>query len=188
MLTLLDLWLPILVSAVFVFIISSVLHMVIPIHKGDWKKFPGEEEVLAAMRTQGVIPGDYMFPWANSMKEMSTPQMVEKQNLGPVGFLHVLSNGPLNMGKSLGQWLVYCIVMSLFVAYITKLAYAADTAYAEIFRCSGTVAILGYAMGNVQNSIWKGVCWLTTLKFVFDGTVYGLVTAGTFGWLWPEAS
>ena len=37
----------------------------------------------------------------------------------------------------------------------------------------------------ISESIWKGQSWSTTLKFVFDGLVYGLLTAGVFGWLWP---
>jgi hypothetical protein len=28
--------------------------------------------------------------------------------------------------------------------------------------------------------------WGTTIKEVIDGLVYGLLTAGTFGWLWPR--
>jgi len=55
-----------------------------------------------------------------------------------------------------------------------------------VFRVVGTAAILGHAVGSLQDSIWKGVRWGVTAKFVFDGVVYGLVTAGTFAWLWPE--
>ena len=51
-----DLWLPILLSAVFVFVASSVLHMVLPIHKGDYKKPPGEDAVLESMRDRASRP------------------------------------------------------------------------------------------------------------------------------------
>ena len=104
MVALLDLWLPILLSAVFVFIASSVLHMVLPIHKADYAQLANEAEVLSAMREHGVSPGSYMFPHAGSMKEMGEPEFVEKLNLGPVGHMTILPNGPWNMGKSLGQW------------------------------------------------------------------------------------
>ncbi|MHC5065993.1 MAG: hypothetical protein ACYTG5_18690 [Planctomycetota bacterium] len=183
----LDLWLPILVAAVFVFIASSILHMVIPIHKGDFTKMDGEAEVMASMRTQGVEPGNYMFPCASSMKEMTSPEMIEKLNQGPVGFMNVYPNGPMNMGKSLGQWFVYCIVISVVVAYLTGIAYAPGAGYPEIFRFAGTVAILGYGLNAFTESIWKGVKWSTSFKFLFDGIVYGLVTGGAFGWLWPAA-
>ena len=78
MISLVDLWLPILLSAVFVFVVSSILHMLIPIHKGDFKKMPGEEKVLEEMRAQGVQPGSYMFPYVGSPKEMCSPEMIEK--------------------------------------------------------------------------------------------------------------
>ena len=61
-------------------------------------------------------------------------------------------------------------------------------AYLAVFRLTGTVAVLAYAFANIPNSIWRGTSWGTTLKFTFDGIVYGLVTAGAFGWLWPAAA
>ena len=186
--TLVDLWLAILLSAVFVFVASSIIHMVLPIHKGDHKKMPGEAEVMAAMRTQGLQPGDYMFPSASSMKECGSPEMVEKFTQGPVGFLTVIPSGPPAMGKSLVQWFLYSVLISIFVAYIGTFRLAPGTHYMEVFRLTGTVAIIGYAVGNIPASIWKGQSWGTTVKFIFDGVVYGLVTAGTFGWLWPQAA
>ena len=72
MVPLTELWFPILLSAVFVFLVSSILHMVIPIHKGDFKKMPGEDKVLEAMRSQNLQPGSYMFPCAESMKDMAS--------------------------------------------------------------------------------------------------------------------
>ena len=187
MVDLLDLWLPILLSAVFVFIVSSVIHMALPIHKGDYKKLPGEADILAAMRGQNVPPGSYMFPCASSMKEMSTPEMVEKQNQGPVGHMTVIPNGPYAMGKALGQWFLFCILISLFVGYIGTFSLDRGVDYMEVFRLTGTVAILGHAFSHVLNSIWKGSSWGITAKFVMDGVVYGLFTAGTFAWLWPAA-
>ncbi len=182
-----DLWLPILLSGVFVFIASSILHMVIPIHKSDFKKMSGEEKVLAEMRTQGVQPGSYMFPCAGTMKNMGSPEMVEKFKEGPVGFLTVVPNGVPAMGKSLTQWFMFSILVGVLVAYVAALGLDRGAAYIPVFRLTGTVAILGYAIGGLQDSIWKGQSWGITLKFVFDGIVYGLVTAGTFGWLWPDA-
>lgn len=184
---LLDLWLPILLSAVFVFVASSVIHMATPLHKGDFQKLPGEAAVLEAMRTQGVKEGSYMFPSASSMKEMSSPEMIEKMNKGPVGSMTIRPNGPIAMGKSLMQWFVYSVVISLFVAYICAMTLGPGTDTMRVFRVAGTVAVLAYAVGNVSDSIWKSVSWGITARFILDGIVYGLVTAGTFGWLWPGA-
>lgn len=49
----------------------------------------------------------------------------------------------------------------------------------------GPMAFLGYVPGLWQDSIWYGRKWSTTLKNTLDGIVYALLTAGTFGWLWP---
>ena len=181
-----DLWLPILLSAVLVFVVSSILHMVIPIHKSDYKKLPGEKSVLEEMRTQGVQPGAYSFPCPDSMKDMSSPEMIEKYKQGPVGILSVLPNGPPNIAKSLVQWFLYSVLLSVFVGYVAALGLGRGAEYMAIFRMTGTVAILAYAVPNISESIWKGQSWTTTVKFIVDGIVYGLVTAGTFGWLWPD--
>ncbi len=180
-----DLWLAILLSAVFVFIVSSILHMVIPIHRSDYRKLPGEEKVLAEMRAQGVQPGEYMFPSAGSLKDAGSPEMIEKFNQGPVGLLAVMPNGQWKMGKGLTQWFLYLVLISFFTAYISHLALESGADYLAVFRVTGAVAMLAYATSSIPNSIWKGIRWRTTLKFVFDGVVYGLVTAGTFAWLWP---
>lgn len=175
------LWLPILLTAVFVFIVSSILHMVLPIHKGYYQKVGGEAEFLATLRAKGLAPGHYMFPCAGSMKEMSTPEMVSKMNQGPVGLLTILPNGPTPMGKLLFQWFLYCALIGFVVAYIASLSLAPGAEYMKVFRLTGTVAILAFALGCIPDSIWKGVSWRITAKFIFDGIIYGLVTAGTFG-------
>lgn len=187
MTTLAALWLPVLLSAVFVFVASSVIHMVLPMHKGDYKKMPHEDEVLAALRGK-VPPGQYMFPMAQSMQEYSTPEMKAKFDAGPVGVMVLRPNGMPNMGTSLLQWFVLCIVISLVVAYLTGSVLAAGTEYLTVFRVAGTAALLGYAFSSVNDSIWKGVSWGTTVRFFIDGIVYALVTAGTFAWLWPSAA
>ena len=181
-----DLWLPILVSAAFVFIVSSILHMCLQYHWTDHTKLKEEGAVLEAMRTQGVTPGSYVFPRPGSVKEMGTPEMLEKYRQGPVGFMIVLPNGPVNMGKSLTLWFLYSVLVSIFVGYLGKLGLAPGADYHAVFRFTCTAAFLGYGMGAIVDTIWKGVRWSVTLKFLFDGAVYGLVTAGTFGWLWPS--
>lgn len=186
--TLTELWLPILLSGVFVFIASSVLHMLVPLHKGDFRKLPQEDSVLKAIRDAGVTPDDYMFPYCTSMKDACSPEYLERCKQGPVGYVTFLPNGPMNMGRALLQWFVLTLVVSLFVAYVASIALPSGASYRLVFRVTGTIAVLAYSISNVTNSIWKGVRWSTTAKFVFDGVIYGLVTAGTFGWLWPDAS
>ncbi len=186
MVTITALWLPILLSAVLVFIASSVIHMLLPIHKGEYGRIPGEEEVLEAMRKGGVGRGAYMFPYAGSMQAMQTPEMHAKLERGPVGFMYVLPPGPINMGGALGRWFLYLLVVGVMAAYVAGRTLAPGTEYLAVFRVTGTAAFLCYALGRPQNAIWGGEPWSMTLKHMFDGLVYSLLTAGAFGWLWPR--
>lgn len=186
MVSLAALWLPILLSAVFVFIASSILHMALQLHKGEYGKLPGEENILEAMRKEGVTRGEYMFPCAGSFKDAGSPEMQEKYKQGPCGFMIVAPTGPPSMGKPLALWFIYSLVISIFVAYLASRTLAAGAEYLTVFRVTGTVAFLSYAMSHVQQSIWKHVAWRSTLLHLFDGLVYGLMTAGAFGWLWPS--
>lgn len=181
-----ELWLPILLSAVFVFFVSSLFHMVIPIHKGDTKRLPGEDAVLQSMRDSSVGPGQYIFPCPEDMKDMGTPEMVEKLKQGPAGHLTVRHS--FNMGLSLLQWFVYCLVLGSLIAYLATLSIDAGTDFVGVFRPLFLVGVLGYALGVVNDSIWKGQAWSISFKFVFDGVVYAGVTAATFAWLWPSAT
>ena len=180
------LWLPIVLSAVIVFIASSIIHMVLPIHKSDYRKLPDEEKVMEALRSVGVTPGPaYHFPHCTH-KEMKSPEMTEKFKKGPVGFLTLLPSGPVNMGKFLGLWFLYCLLVAVFTAYLTGRTVAPGTVYLAVFRVAGTVAFMGYGLGHFVDSVWKGQTWGVTFKHMFDGLVYALLTAGTFGWLWPR--
>jgi hypothetical protein len=185
--SLFDLWLPVLLSGVAVFLVSSIIHMCLHWHKGDYVKMPGEEDVLAAMRSAKLEPGQYMFPCPSSMKDMATPEMMAKYEKGPVGFMSVLPNGPPAMGGALLLWFLYSLLIAAFVGYTASIALPAGASYREVFRLTATVAVMGFAVGNLVDSIWKGVRWAVTLRFVVDGVLYGLATAGVFGWLWPEA-
>lgn len=180
-----ELWLPIVVAAVFVFIASSVIHMLLPIHRSDYGKVPKEDELRATLRDAGIQPGEYVIPCAGSMKEMGDPEFVAKMNEGPVLFMNVRPNGPMNMGAQLGQWFGLSILISAIAGYVAGITVPAGADYMLVFRITGTVAFTGYAVSAITDSIWKGISWSITAKYVFDGLVYGLVTAGAFGWLWP---
>ncbi|MBC7834944.1 MAG: hypothetical protein H7Y88_07565 [Phycisphaerales bacterium] len=186
MVSLTSLLVPILVSAVLVFLASSVLHMFLAYHWSDVQKVPNEEGVRNALRPFNIPPGDYMVPRAGSPKEMKDPAFTEKIKQGPVVLMTVLPAGPHNMGKSLGQWFGYCVVIALFAAYIASRTLAPGAPYMSVFRIVGTVAFLGFAGGLWQDSIWWSRKWSTTFKSTVDSLVYGLLTAGTFGWLWPD--
>lgn len=185
MVSLAALWLPILLSAVIVFVASSIMHMLLPYHRSDYGQLPDEDKVLAAMRGFGVKPGLYVFPYCTH-KDMKSPALIEKQKQGPVGFMTVIPSGPPAMPKFLIQWFAFCLIIGFFVAYLTAHTVPLGANYRAVFRVVGTAAFLAYGLGNLSNGIWKGQPWSVTLKEVIDGLVYGLLTAGTFGWLWPR--
>jgi hypothetical protein len=182
-----DLLLPIVLSSVLVFVVSSVIHMVLTFHKSDFKKLPAEDAVLQDLRARGIPPGLYVFPCARSMQEMKSPEVLEKRRRGPVGFLTILPSGEASMGASLVQWFLLTLVVGLFAAYVGGLALGPGASVREVLRITSTVAFAGYALGTATDSIWKGVPWAVTLKLAVDGLVYALVTGATFAWLWPDA-
>lgn len=186
MVPILALWLPILLAAAFVFIASSIIHMVLPYHKSDMKKVPRQDDVMDALRPFNIPPGDYMLPICDSMKDMNSPAFQDKMRKGPVAVMTVLPNRPANMTSSLVLWFIYALVVGIFAAYISGRALGPGAHYLAVFRFAGTTAFLGYGLALVHDSIWYGRSWSTTVKNLFDALVYGLLTAGTFGWLWPQ--
>src|ERR1700674_4113445 len=179
------LWLPILLAAVIVFVASSIMHMFLPYHRSDYQKLPDEDKLLAALRAASLKRGLYIF-LLGTQKKIKPPAMIEKYKQGPVGMMTVFPSGPPAMPKFLAMWFVYCLVIGFFVAYLTGRTVAPGAQYLVVFRVAGTAAFLAYGLGNLSNSIWKGQPWGVTLKEVIDGLVYALLTAGTFGWLWPR--
>lgn len=181
-----SLWLPVLLSAVFVFIASSIIHMLLPYHKSDTKKVPNEDGVMDALRPFNLAPGDYMLPRCNSSKEMSSAEFTEKLKKGPVISMTVFPSGPFSMTGSLILWFLYCILVGILAAYISGRALSPGAEYLAVFRFAGCTAFIGYALALIHDSIWYKRAWSTTFKFLFDGFIYGLLTGGTFGWLWPS--
>jgi hypothetical protein len=111
---------------------------------------------------------------------------MEKFKEGPVGMMTIRDNGPVAMPKFLIQWFIYCLIIGFFVAYLTWHTVPSGKDYLSVFRVVGTAAFLSYGLGTISNGIWKGQPWGFTMKEVIDGLIYGLLTAGTFGWLWPR--
>jgi hypothetical protein len=183
---LVSLWLPIVLSAVIVFVASSVIHMTPLWHKNDYPKMPREAEVLDALRPLAIPPGDYFIPRASGMKEMRSPEFKEKMKRGPVAVLTVMPNGEMAMGRSLVQWFAFLIVVGLFVAIVTCRTLPVGTPYPRVFKVAGTIAFMAYSLALCELSIWYRRSWSLTLKSAFDGLIYAALTAGTFGWLWPR--
>lgn len=180
-----SLWLPVLLSAVLVFLASSVIHMFTPWHKSDVRGVPDEEEALSTLRRLKIPAGDYVMPYAGSAAAMKDPAYQARLQAGSAVFLTVWQ-GTTNMGPQLAAWFVYAVVVSIFAGYMAGAALPAGASYLDVFRFAGTTAFVGYALALPQNSIWWKRGWGFTVRSMIDGLVYGCITAGVFGWLWPR--
>lgn len=180
------LWLPILLSAVIVFIASALIWTALPIHKSDWRKLGDEAGAIDALRKQGVSPGQYMFPYCKGSKDFQDPEVVQKFIDGPVGYVVIREPGKPSMGTPMILSFIYYVIVSAFVAYLTGHTLMAGSNYLEVFRVAGTAAVLAYSGALFPSAIWFGRPWSAVWKEVIDGVVYGLLTAGVFGWLWPR--
>jgi hypothetical protein len=181
------LWLPILASVIIVFVASSIIHMAPLWHRNDLPAPPDGDRLQDALRPFGLRPGEYMLPRPQSMKDCNTPAFVEKLTRGPVVIMTVIRNGPMSMSRPLVQWFVFIVAVSLLTAYLAGATLPAGASYLEVFRVAGTTAFIAYAAGVWPQSIWYHRPWGKTLRFTLDGLIYGLLTGGAFGWLWPAA-
>ena len=180
-----QLWLPIVLSAVFVFIASSILHMVIRAwHGPDYKGFANESEVGAAIRSGNASAGMYMIPYCTP-DAMKTPETAEKFRQGPVGLVYLRNAGPPNMGPFLGQWFAFCLVVAFLCALLAVHVIARGADHRLVFHVIALAAFLGHALGPIPNAIWWGQPWRSAIKHVIDGLIYAIVTGLTFSWLWP---
>src|SRR5260370_36128756 len=106
---------------------------------------PDEEKLLPALRAAGLKRGLYMFPYCTH-KDMKSPAIAEKQKQGPVGMLTVIPTGPVNMPKYLAMWFVYCLLIGLFVAYLTGRTVRPGAPYLAVFRVAGTARCLAHGV------------------------------------------
>lgn len=187
MLSLMSLWLPILLSAIAAFFVSFLIHMVLKYHSGDFAGLPSEDTLMDAARKLNVPPGDYMMPHcAPGKNPMKDPSYKEKFNKGPVAVMTFMPAGEWNMGRSLIQWFIFCVIVSVFSGYVASMSLGGGQPGSMVMCLTGVTAFMGYALGQIQNSIWYRRKWSTTIKNVFDGALYGLATGAVFALLWPQ--
>lgn len=147
------LWLPILLSSVFVFVASSIIHMALPWHKSDYSKLPEEGKVMDALRPFGIPAGDYMVPRCSNSAEMKSPEFAEKLKKGPVMIVTVMPNGQFGVAKGLALWFLYLVVVGYFTGYVALHALPSGAGYTTVFRIAGVTAFLGYAaaLGRIRS-------------------------------------
>ena len=180
------LWLPILLSSVIVFFVSSVIHMFSPWHKTDFTKLANEDAVMDALRPLVTGPGDYMVPRPASMAEAKSAEFRAKVERGPRVIMTVTPGGPMSMSREMILWFVYLIVVNILTAYVAAHALAPGALWHPIIRFTGLVSFIAYASALWQLSIWYRRSWGITFKATVDSLIYGVLTALTFAYLWPH--
>ena len=182
-----SLWLPVIVSAVVVFLASSVIHMALKYHTADIKSLPNEAAVRDAIAKGNPSPGLYFSPYCADHKQMNEPAIKEKFAKGPVAMITILPKGAPKMSKHLSQWFAFSVLVSFVAAYVARHTLHTGDDGMLVMRITGTVAFAGYALSNISDSIWKGQPWGNTWRAMIDGAIYALLTGITFRLLWPAA-
>jgi hypothetical protein len=181
-----ELLLPAALSAVLVFIASSLIHIVLKLHNVDYHKLSNEDEVRAAINRGSPQPAMYTIPHCAGGKQAAMPDMQRKFEEGPVAVLSVRPKGGMKLGPFLGAWFAYTFVVSLLAGYVAHAALGPGAPYLAVFQLVGAAAWLAHSWSMPTESIWMGKPWGVTLRHMVDGLIYAALTAGTFAWLWPE--
>lgn len=179
-----QLWIPILASAVLVFIASSVIHMLIKWHQSEYRGFSNEDAVRSAIRAGNAAPGQYVVPYCRDMKEMAAPEMQAKFVEGPNAFITLRAPGAPNMGRPLMLWFLYIVGIGVITAYVASKTLHADATFWQVCRVASVLPFIAYCGGSVQMGIWMGKPWASVARDILDGFIYGAITGLTFAWLW----
>ncbi len=180
-----QLWLPILATAIFIFIASSLIHMLFKWHNSDYRKLSNEDDVRAAIRAGSPTPGQYILPHCIEMKDMADPVMIKKFTDGPVAMITVRPSVAPTMGKPLVSWFIFTLVIAAIAATVAVDAFGIKGDSRSAAHLVGVVSFLVYAAGSFQMAIWMGKPWGSVGKDVLDSIIYAVISALTFWWLWP---
>lgn len=201
---LLSLWLPILLSAAAVWIVSTIFGMPFLHHKNDWIGLPtappggggggGEDAFMEFIRKSGIKPGNYLFPDFRTREAMESEKVGKALKEGPVGHLS-LWQPPLSMGGKLAATFIVHLVVCTLIAYLASVALppVPKTAggeggwgFAKVFQVVGTAGILAYSFSFIPSAVWFGAYKRTIVAGIIDGIVYGAITGAIFAWRWPH--
>jgi len=180
-----QLWLPILVGTVLAWIASMLVHMLFKYHNSDYQRIGNEDEVMDAIRKGSPGLGLHSMPYCVDMSEMKDKAMQEKFARGPVAFLTIFPSGMPNMGKLVAQQIGYFLLGCVLIAYCATLALNSGADYMSVFRFVASVGFLTFGWGTIPFAIWFGHQWSMTFRYLLDALIYGAVVAGAFAWLWP---
>jgi hypothetical protein len=180
-----SLWLPVIVSAIVVFVASSLIHMALKYHKADYQGLPNEDAVRDVIGNPA--PGLYFLPYCPDHKLMKDPAMKAKFEKGPIALLTLMPKGGPAMGKLMGFWFGFCLLVSFVTAYIARHTLQPGANGLLVMQITGAVAFTGYGISHISDSIWKSQPWPNTARALLDAVIYSVLTGLVFRFLWPAA-
>lgn len=182
---LVSLWLPIVASAVAVWIAAAVVWMVLPHHRGDTSALPDENAFISAVRSLNIPPGRYTFPHCADRAMQKDPEFQRKWKEGPAGEFNLWR--PVSMGRNLALTFLVYLVISFAVGYIAAFTLRPGDSFAHVFQVTATAGILGHAFGHLPGGIWFQHGRNAILATLIDGVAFGLIVGLIFALFWPGA-
>lgn len=181
--TVLELWLPIVLSGLATHVLSTIAWMVLPHHKPEWGRLPDEDEFQDWIREKGVPAGQYLFPFAESPDEMKSEAFLARR--GKCNGMLVLWGEVPNMGLAIGQTLAFFLVAAFAIGYLDSLALPREASFGKVFRFTTTAALLTHCFG-----LFPGVFWFRRriAMDLADKVVFALATGLVFAALWPASA
>ncbi len=177
-----QLWLPILLSSVAIFFGSFLSWMVLQLHKKDWQRLPQQEELMSALRRINAPLGNFMFPSCDTPQERESEEFQKLWKGGPRGVLTLFPE--VNMGQNLGLTMLLFLVVNFTLGYLGSMAFKPGTDFLTIFRFFATASLLMYLTGVLQHSIWFRC---RVVGHVVESVAYALIAGLIFASLWPAA-
>lgn len=182
-----DLWLPILASAVAVWIASALAWMAIGHHKNDQKRLPpaAEDAMTALIKSTPITPGVYAFPHQTDCSKMSAEE--KKRIMSgemPMGMLRVW--GKMSMASPMIMTFIVNLVIGVVIAFLCLGVMGKGTEFKVVLHTAGLAAILAHTGASVCNDIWFQESRRAMATKLIDGVVYGVIVGLVFAWLWPR--
>lgn len=186
-----QLWLPILVSGVVVWIASAIFWMAIGHHNKDRDTLPAgaDRELMATISRLNIAPGSYSFPDFSQVDKSLPPKerrAAQKAlyNTHPQGLLRVWR--PINMGRNMALTFLFYLVSSTVIAYLAWAALPHGATFAKVFQVVGTAGVLAFTFASFPGDLWFQEKRRAMVMCLIDGVVLGLIAGAIFAWLWPR--
>ena len=181
-----SLLLPIVLASVAVFILSTIIHMAMPWHKSDYGNVPNDDAAIAAIQSLNLAPGDYAVPNPRLPGGGKNPNFIAHFERGPAFHMTVIPPGGMHMGKYMGPWFGFMLLISAIAGWVTGSIVAPGGNPHAVFHFSAIITACSYGFGTWPLSVWYHRKWSTAFKETFDAILYGLATGAVFMWMWPK--